>query len=71
MDTFVRYLIVFCPIMFLLHCLLSSAITHTQWHSLRLTHTHCGIDYTQEWVMRLCNPRVCGYPEAKCVDETE
>ena len=23
------------------------------------------IDYTQEWVMRLCNPRVCGYPEAK------
>ncbi len=23
------------------------------------------IDYTKEWVMRLCNPRVCGYPEAK------
>ena len=23
------------------------------------------IDYTKEWVMRLCNPRVCGCPEAK------
>ena len=27
------------------------------------------IDYTQEWVMRLCNPRVCGYPEAKPRDK--
>ena len=23
------------------------------------------IDYTKEWVMRLCNPRICGYPKAK------
>ena len=27
------------------------------------------IDYTKEWVMRLCNPRVCGYPEAKPRDK--
>ena len=27
------------------------------------------IDYTQEWVMRLCSPRVCGYPEAKPRDK--
>ena len=27
------------------------------------------VDYTKEWVMRLCNPRVCGYPEAKPRDK--
>ena len=27
------------------------------------------IDYTQEWVMRLCNPRVCNYPKAKPRDK--
>jgi len=27
------------------------------------------IDYTKEWVMRLCNPRVCGYPEVKLRDK--
>ena len=42
-----------------------------QWHvvqqgTVRYTYK---IDYTQEWVMRLCNPRVCGYPEAKPRDK--
>ena len=27
------------------------------------------IGYTQEWVMRLCNPRVCSYPQAKPRDK--
>ena len=37
--------------------------------SLPHTFTKYRIDYTQEWVMRLCNPRVCGYPEAKLRDK--
>ena len=27
------------------------------------------IDHAKEWVMRLYNPRVCGYPEAKPRDK--
>lgn len=30
-----------------------------------MLHVVYRIDYTQEWVMHLCNPHVCGYPEAR------
>ena len=50
-------------------CLIAEDITY----NLKRVHTHAEtkykIDYTQEWVMCLCNPRVCGYPEAKPRDK--
>ena len=38
-------------------------------HKKYITGNKYRIDYTQEWVMRLCNPRVCGYPEAEPRDK--
>ena len=42
---------------------------HAHAHSNTSLYNMYRIDYTKEWVMRLCNPRVYGYPEAKPMDK--